>query len=64
MVYKLTEINSEPCMKFSEEKGKQSIPGCKSIFRLFQDNNCIGDFMCLRSETEFFKNANIKELKA
>jgi hypothetical protein len=35
MVYKLMEINDNPCIKFSEEKGKQTIPGNKIIIRLF-----------------------------
>jgi len=35
MVYKLMEINGNPCIKFSEEKGKQTIPGSKLTVRLF-----------------------------
>lgn len=31
MVYKVMEINDIPCMKFSEEKSKQSIPGFKKV---------------------------------
>ena len=39
MVYKLMEIDGYPCIKFSEEKGKQTIPGNKLIVRLFDGNN-------------------------
>ncbi len=60
MVYKIMEMNNLPCMKFSEEKDKQSIPGSKSIYRLFDsDNNFIGDYLTLVSEKDDF----IKEKK-
>jgi nicotinate phosphoribosyltransferase len=57
MVYKINQIDGRPCMKFSEEKGKQTIPGYKSIIRLFSDQNIPqADFMCLREETDGFLN--------
>ena len=53
MVYKLMEINKSPCIKFSEEKGKQTIPGSKCVFRLFDsENKIIGDYMNLVSDNE------------
>jgi hypothetical protein len=51
MVYKITEINGLPCIKFSEEKSKQTIPGFKKIFRLYNANDeIIGDYMSYESE--------------
>jgi len=51
MVYKINEIMGKPCIKFSEEKGKQTIPGFKNIYRIYDPKNeLIGDFMCLHGE--------------
>jgi nicotinic acid phosphoribosyltransferase len=34
MVYKLMDFNNSPCIKFSEEKAKRTIPGFKKTIRL------------------------------
>ena len=39
MVYKLMDFNSSPCMKFSEEKSKRTIPGFKRTLRFFDGNS-------------------------
>ncbi len=63
MVYKLMEINSIPCIKFSEEKDKQTIPGSKSIYRLFDSHNkLIGDYLSLVHENENLNDK--KEIEA
>jgi len=64
MVYKIMEMNSLPCIKFSEDKDKQTIPGSKSIYRLYDsNNNLIGDYLTLVSEKDdFIKEKNIKAL--
>lgn len=59
MVYKINEIEGRPCIKFSDEKGKQTIPGFKSILRLYDDNNIpIADFLCLTDELKQFIGRN------
>lgn len=45
MVYKIMEINDKPCIKFSEEKSKQSIPGFKKVLRLYNGEDFIGDYL-------------------
>jgi nicotinate phosphoribosyltransferase len=51
MVYKIMEINDQPCIKFSEEKSKQTIPGKKSILRLFDENfTILSDYLHLENE--------------
>jgi nicotinate phosphoribosyltransferase len=51
MVYKINEINNKPCLKFSEEKEKQTIPGNKKVLRLFDENsNFVSDVLCLKEE--------------
>ena len=35
MVYKLMDFNNSPCIKFSEEKAKRTIPGFKKTLRFF-----------------------------
>jgi nicotinate phosphoribosyltransferase len=53
MVYKIVEINNEPCIKFSDEIAKQTIPGNKLILRMFdKENNLLGDLLCLEKESE------------
>lgn len=57
MVYKIMEMNSLPCIKFSEEKDKQTIPASKSVYRLFDsNNNLIGDYLNLVNENQDFIN--------
>lgn len=59
MVYKIMEINGEPCIKFSEEKSKQTIPGFKTVLRLFDDEeNILCDFLCLSDEAENYLHVN------
>lgn len=65
-VYKMSEMNKIPTMKFSEEISKTTIPGLKDIIRLFcQDkngmNNKIIDLLCIQNESEvekILKNSN------
>jgi nicotinate phosphoribosyltransferase len=65
MVYKINQIDGRPCMKFSEEKGKQTIPGYKTIIRLFSDQNIpIADFMCLREETKNYVDLKTTSINA
>lgn len=53
MVYKIMEMNDIPCIKFSEDKDKQTIPGSKSVYRLFDsNNNLVGDYLSLNNEHE------------
>jgi nicotinate phosphoribosyltransferase len=37
-VYKLSEINGEPKMKFSENIEKNTLPGKKAVYRYFDEN--------------------------
>lgn len=69
MVYKIMEINKSPCIKFSEEKEKQTIPGSKITFRLFSDcdnanananSDIICDYLCLENEQENLKDKKIE----
>ena len=63
MVYKIMEINKNPCIKFSEEKEKQTIPGSKLTYRLFNDKNeIICDYLCLENEQELIKDGQIEAL--
>jgi hypothetical protein len=63
MVYKIMEINKSPCIKFSEEKEKQTIPGSKNTYRFFNEKNeIICDYLCLENEEEKLKNGNIEAL--
>jgi hypothetical protein len=62
MVYKIMEINKCPCIKFSEEKEKQTIPGSKITYRLFNEKNeIICDYLCLENEED---NLNIGNVEA
>lgn len=57
MVYKIMQMNKLPCIKFSEDKDKQTIPDSKSIYRLFDsENNMVGDYLALVNENEDFIN--------
>lgn len=64
MVYKIMQMNNLPCIKFSEEKDKQTIPGSKSIYRLYDyENNLVGDYLVLVNENdEFIDKKNLKAL--
>jgi nicotinate phosphoribosyltransferase len=51
-VYKLTEINGLPKMKFSENVEKMTLPGKKQIYRCFDDNDMFyRDAILLNEET-------------
>lgn len=52
-VYKLTEINSQPCIKLSEDLDKVTIPGRKKVYRLYgQDGFAILDLLAKSNEKE------------
>ncbi|NWW93348.1 PNCB phosphoribosyltransferase, partial [Rhynochetos jubatus] len=50
-VYKLVEVNGSPCLKLTEEEEKMTIPGTKTIYRLY---DAVGhpfmDLMALEEE--------------
>ncbi|WP_370623416.1 nicotinate phosphoribosyltransferase [cf. Phormidesmis sp. LEGE 11477] len=48
-VYKLVEIDGIPVMK--ESHGKLTYPGCKQVFRQYQDGQIIGDRLALAIES-------------
>lgn len=48
-VYKLVEIDGTPVMK--ESRGKLTYPGCKQIFRQYQDGQIVGDRLALAIES-------------
>ncbi|XP_021243168.1 nicotinate phosphoribosyltransferase isoform X2 [Numida meleagris] len=50
-VYKLVEVNGSPCLKFTEEEEKMTIPGIKAIYRLYDDaGHPFMDLMALEDE--------------
>jgi nicotinate phosphoribosyltransferase len=60
MVYKLMEIDGEPCIKFSEEKSKQTIPGFKKIIRLYNsESKIIVDYLCLNNESDLLEQGEL-----
>ena len=63
MVYKVVEFQGTPRMKFSEEVEKITIPGSKSVVRIYDEaDKPQFDLLCLQSEVEqILKNEN--ELK-
>lgn len=63
MVYKVVEFQGTPRMKFSEEIEKITIPGSKSVVRIYDEAmKPQFDLLCLQSEVEeVLKNEN--ELK-
>ena len=67
MVYKLVSINDEPRIKISEELEKISLPGAKSILRIYEGekNEPFCDLVCFDYEVEELKNQEkIKCFKA
>lgn len=50
MVYKVVEFQGTARMKFSEEIGKATLPGAKSVLRIFQDDKPLFDLLCLPDE--------------
>ncbi|XP_052560913.1 nicotinate phosphoribosyltransferase isoform X2 [Tympanuchus pallidicinctus] len=50
-VYKLVEVNGSPCLKFTEEEEKMTIPGIKAIYRLYDAaGHPFMDLMALENE--------------
>jgi nicotinate phosphoribosyltransferase len=57
MVYKVVEFQGTPRMKFSEEIGKITLPGGKSVMRVSDEQGApMFDLLCLRSEEETLIN--------
>ena len=54
MVYKVVEFQKTPRMKFSEEIGKITLPGAKSVLRVYSKESKapIFDLICLESEVQ------------
>jgi nicotinate phosphoribosyltransferase len=52
MVYKVVSFQGTPRIKFSEEIGKVTLPGAKSVIRVFTDETPAFDLICLESEVE------------
>lgn len=51
-VFKLVEVNSKPCIKLSLDVEKVTIPGSKSVYRLFgKDGHALIDLMQMKDET-------------
>ncbi|NXF98754.1 PNCB phosphoribosyltransferase, partial [Sakesphorus luctuosus] len=42
-VYKLVEVNGSPCLKLTEDEEKMTIPGTKTIYRLYDAAGGLGD---------------------
>ena len=68
MVYKVVEFQGTPRMKFSEEIGKITLPGPKSIIRVYGDNGPVFDLLCLSNETlpetlTFYTEKNLESKK-
>ncbi|NWI66423.1 PNCB phosphoribosyltransferase, partial [Todus mexicanus] len=50
-VYKLVEVNGSPCLKLTEDEEKMTIPGTKTIYRLYDaDGHPFMDLMALEEE--------------
>ncbi|XP_074942065.1 nicotinate phosphoribosyltransferase [Phalacrocorax aristotelis] len=50
-VYKLVEVNGSPCLKLTEEEEKMTIPGTKTIYRLYDAaGHPFMDLMALEEE--------------
>jgi nicotinate phosphoribosyltransferase len=39
-VFKLVEVNGQPCIKLSEDVSKATFPGMKNAYRLYDKENC------------------------
>eukprot|EP00924_Labyrinthula_sp_SR-Ha-C_P004502 maker-scaffold_1-snap-gene-2.10-mRNA-1 protein AED:0.01 eAED:0.01 QI:46/1/1/1/0/0/2/77/575 len=50
MVYKLVEFDGKAVIKKSEEKGKQTLPGSKRVFRVMNRGNFVADVIAAQSE--------------
>ncbi|NXW09554.1 PNCB phosphoribosyltransferase, partial [Fregetta grallaria] len=50
-VYKLVEVNGSPCLKLTEDEEKMTIPGTKTVYRLYDAAGCpFMDLMALDKE--------------
>ena len=60
MVYKVVEFDGTPRMKFSEEIGKITLPGPKSVLRVFDaDGKPMFDLLCTKDEVpDLLKNTS------
>ena len=59
-VYKISEISGQPVAKRTDNPRKQSLPGHKSIIRLYDDeNSMIGDVICLKQEVRQLAEARL-----
>ena len=57
MVYKVCEFKGIPRIKISEEPGKSTIAGAKSVIRAYDnDGQPLFDVLCLRDEYEKILN--------
>lgn len=64
MVYKVVEFEGTPRMKFSEEIGKITLPGPKSVLRIFGENNQpMFDLLCTTDEVPHILENAGSELK-
>ena len=52
MVYKVVEFQGTPRIKFSEEIGKITLPGPKSVLRVYNEDKPIFDLICSSLEAE------------
>lgn len=54
MVYKLVEIKGSPKIKLSDEFAKNTLPGPKSVLRIYENNETKPSFdvICLHGEEE------------
>lgn len=52
MVYKVVEFHGTARMKFSEEMGKLTLPGGKSVVRVFDGGKPAFDLLCLANEAQ------------
>jgi hypothetical protein len=52
MVYKVVEFHGTARMKFSEEIGKVTLPGGKSVVRVFDAGKPAFDLVCLATEAQ------------
>ncbi len=66
-VYKISEISGKPTAKRTDNPKKQSLPGHKSIIRLYDDRQMFaGDLVCLKSEVDDLKQnrASLNDLNS
>ncbi|XP_063777213.1 nicotinate phosphoribosyltransferase [Pseudophryne corroboree] len=64
-VYKLVQVNDQPCMKVTEDQKKTTIPGSKAVYRLYDGaGNMLLDLLALEDEpaAEVGREVKIYEL--